>query len=146
MPLLDTPTLLQQSGHDCGATAFAILFRYHYPRKPLPDWGELADPVRGLGADALELFARKEFPSVVAGHLDLPLLRQLTQRTPVLCVITVGKGLDHWVAVRGVTAHRVHVQDPATGRASYRHDEWSNIWCDSTAGGVWYRYGIAGWK
>lgn len=146
MPLLDTADVRQRDAHDCGAAAFAVLFRYHFPRKPLPDWGELADPVRGLGPDALELFVRKEFPQVLVGHLDLPLLRHLSARTPVLCLVTVGPQSDHWVAVRGVTAHRVHVQDPDQGRASYPHAEWLDVWRDVTAGGVYERFAVTGWK
>lgn len=145
MPLLETPNVRQRADHDCGAAAFAILYRYHYPRKPLPDWGELADPVRGLGPDAIELFVRKEFPHTVIGHMDLPILRHLAARTPVLCIVTVGPGLDHWVAVRGVTAQRVHTQDPADGRNSYTHTDWLAMWRDSTAGGIYPRWAVTGW-
>lgn len=145
MPLLDTPGKLQRSDHDCGATAFEILFRYHYPRRPLPDWGELADPVRGLGPDAMELFVRKEFPNVCVGHLGLKELKFFTGFTPVLCVVTVGAGADHWVVCRGVTNHRVHVQCPSLGRLSHSHAEWLAVWKDATAGGAYSRFAVAGW-
>lgn len=146
MPLLDTPQILQRSDHDCGAAAFKTLFRYHYPRKPLPDWGELADPERGIQPDTLELFARKEFPDChFRAKLDLRALRFHTEQTPVMCLITITPTLDHWVCVRGVTPHRVHVQCPTSGRLSYSHEEWLLRWRDATSGGIYTRIAITGW-
>lgn len=146
MPLLDTPAIEQTSPHGCGAAAFATLFRFHYPKKPLPDWGELADPVRGVGPEALELFVRKEFNCVAAGHFDLARLRMFAGFTPVLCVVKLSTELDHWVAVRGVTPHYVHVQDPETGRRRYTHAEWLAAWTDATAGGIYERFALTGWR
>jgi ABC-type bacteriocin/lantibiotic exporter with double-glycine peptidase domain len=148
MPLLDTPGITQDKPHNCGAAAFHILFRYHFPKKPLPDWGELADPVRGLGPDALELFVRKEFRNISVGHLDLKHLRFLSTFTPVLCIVTVGPEADHWVCVRGVTGGYVHVQDPDPEhpRHRYTHAEWFRAWRDTTAGGAFQRYGLTGWR
>lgn len=148
MPLLDTPQIAQRVPHGCGAAAFEILFRFHYPRKPVPDWGELADPVRGLGPDALELFVRKEFPNVCVGHLDLEHLKFLAARTPVLCIVRVDAESDHWVAVRGVTRKSVWVQDPDPERPRhhYPHEEWMGVWRDATAGGTYERFAITGWR
>jgi hypothetical protein len=148
MPLLDTPELVQGDGdHRCGPVAFNILFRFHYPRKPYPSWGELADPVRGLGPDTMELMVRKEFPYVSVGRLDLHSLCLWASFTPVLCVVkTDDPTIDHWVAVRSVTAHRVHVQDPDpnTRRCSFTHAAWLDLWTDSPELG-YDRFGIAGW-
>ena len=136
----------QQHAHDCGAAAFAILFKYWFPRRPLPDWGELADPEVGLGPDALELFVRKEFPhSHLRARLDLPGLRFHAARTPVLCLVTVAPGQDHWVVARGVTAHRVHVQCPSDGRVGYTHADWLVMWTDAASGGIYRRLAITGW-
>lgn len=146
MPLLDTLQLEQSLPYNCGAAAFHILYRYHYPRKPLPEWGELADPVRGVGADAMELFVRHEFANVCVGHLDLKHLRFLASFTPVLCIITVAPDCDHWSCVRGVTRQYVWTQDPDTGRRRYTHDEWMRVWCDSTAGGAYPRFAVTGWR
>jgi hypothetical protein len=148
MPLLDTPECPQSLPHNCSAAAFATLFRFHFPRKPLPDWGELADPVRGMGPDTLELLVRKEFRNVCVGHLDLKHLRFLTTFTPVLCIVTVGPEEDHWVNVRGVTRGYVWVQDPnpESPRHKYTHAEWARAWVDSTAGGAYSRFGLAGWR
>lgn len=145
MPLLDTPDRRQTLPHNCGACAFEILFRFHYPRKPIPEWGELADPVRGVGPDTLELFVRKEFTYSFAGHGDLPVLRYFAGFTPVLCVVTVGPESDHWVCVRGVTRTHVHTQDPDEGRKKYTHDEWLAVWRDVTAGGVYEHFCLTGW-
>src|SRR5262245_18105753 len=93
--LLDTPQRLQDLPHNSGATAFEILYRFHYPKKPLPEWGELADPVRGIGPDTLELFVRKEFPHALVGSIDLPTLGYLTRFTPVIVILTVGPESDH---------------------------------------------------
>lgn len=148
MPLLDTPEITQKLPHDCGAAAFHTLFRFHFPRKPVPDWGELADPVRGLGPDALELFTRKEFRNVAVGHFDLSLLRTFVSFTPVLVIVTVGTAEDHWLCVRGVTPTRVYVQDPdpAHPRRHYTHQEFLAVWRDCTAGGVYERFALTGWK
>jgi len=146
MPLLETPDIRQRSDHDCGAAAFKTLFRYHYPRKPLPDWGELADPERGVGPDALELFTRKEFPDChLRARLDLRALRYHATHTPVICLITVAPDLDHWTVVRGVTAHRVHAQCPDAGRLSYTHADWLGRWRDATSGSIYTRLAITGW-
>lgn len=146
VPLLDTSDFRQTTPHSCGSGAFHILYRFHFPKKPLPDWGELADPVRGIGPDTLELFVRKEFRNVTVGHIDLPHLRFLAARTPVLCIITNGFESDHWFAVRGVTRERVYVQDPDSGRHSYTHAEWGRAWRDSTAGGIYERFALTGWR
>ena len=148
MPLLDTPECLQDKPHNCSAGAYRTLFRFHYTKKPLPDWDELADPVRGMGPDILELLVRKEFRNVCVGHLDLKYLRFLATFTPVLCIITVGPESDHWVCVRGVTRDYVHVQDPSPERPrhKYTHAEFLKVWVDSTAGGAYQRYGLTGWR
>jgi hypothetical protein len=145
MPLLDTPERLQDRPHGCGATAFEILFRFHFPRRPMPEWGELADPVRGIGPDTLELFVRKEFANSFIGQIDLRTLRHLTGFTPVLCILTVGPESDHWVCVRGVTGKHVYTQDPDCGRRKYTHAEWMTAWRDATAGGVYERFAVTGW-
>jgi ABC-type bacteriocin/lantibiotic exporter with double-glycine peptidase domain len=148
VPLLDTPEIVQNHPHSCGSGAFGILFRFHYPRKTMPDWGELADPVRGMGPDTLELLVRKEFSNVCVGHLDLKHLRLLSTFTPVLCIVTVGHESDHWVCTRAVTSKHVYVQDPdpANPRHRYTHKEFLKAWVDSTAGGIYQRFAIAGWR
>lgn len=145
VPLLDTPDIRQELPHNCGSGAFHILYRYHYPKKPLPDWGDLADPVRGIGPDTLELFVRKEFANVCCGHLDLPILQVLTRTTPVICIISCGPEIDHWVCVRGVSRGFVYTQDPGDGRNRYTISEWLKIWTDSTAGGAYPRFALTGW-
>ena len=38
MPLLDTPEFTQKGvPHGCAGSAYAILFRYHWRTKPLPE-------------------------------------------------------------------------------------------------------------
>lgn len=145
MPLLDTPDIRQDTPHGCGSGAFHILYRYHFPKKPLPDWGELADPVRGIGPDTLELFVRKEFRNVLSGHIDLATLRFHAARSPVLCLVTTAYELDHWVAVRGVTRDYVYVQDPFDGRGRYTHAEWDAAW-RAAVGGVYERFALTGWR
>jgi ABC-type bacteriocin/lantibiotic exporter with double-glycine peptidase domain len=146
VPLLDTPNIRQRSAHDCGAAAFAILYRFHFSAKPLPDWGELADPARGLSPDALELFVRKEFRNHTVGKIDLAHLQLLARFTPVLCCITTPGGDGHWTACRGVTRTRVHTQDPDAGRVSYTHAEWTAAWTDATTTTVFERFALAGWR
>lgn len=145
MPFLDTAELLQGKPHGCGETAFAILWKYHYARKPLPDWSEIADPVRGLGAGTLELFVKKSFGCYLAGHLDLDRLRVFAGFTPVVCIRRLSSELDHWTVVRGVGRKRVATQDPEGGRKEYAHDEWLADWTDAAEGGVYRRWAITGW-
>jgi len=146
MPLLDTPQIAQDGPHKCGKGAFNCLFRFHHRTRPFPDWGELADPVRGIGPETLELFVKKEFPSYCIGHIDLKHLRFLSAFTPVLCLITVDHELDHWVCVRGVTRDYVYTQDPAEGRLRYPHAEWAGVWKDAAAGGIYRRFALTGWR
>lgn len=145
VPLLDLQDVRQSTTHGCGAAAFDCLFRFHHGNRA-PRWThELPDPARGLGPDTMELLVRRHFDHVLVGHIDVPRLRLLAAFTPVLCVVTVGEELDHWVTVRGVTGGYVHYQDPDAGPVRKKLADWLEAWTDSTAGGAWAKFALTGW-
>src|SRR5262245_25174775 len=93
--LLDTPERLDLAGYKCGPVALAIHYRYWYPKRPLPTWGELVDPLLGFGVDCMLAAVRKEFPYFTYGEWELETLQWYARRTPVICLVNAGEA-DHW--------------------------------------------------
>lgn len=146
MPLLETVSRFQQSDHDCGPTAFEVLFRFWYATKPLPAWGDLADPHLGVGLDLLHLMCRKEFPKTATGDgWSLEDLAAFSRFTPVLTMVHSTDLYAHWVVVRGVQRGRVYYHCPTNGRESKPAAEWEAAWRDERRDG-YDRCCVTGWR
>ena len=105
-----------------------------------------ADPLHGTPPDQLEPAFRTAGYNVISGEMDVADLRfHTSQGRPVVALIQ-SEGTGHWVVVRHVTRHRVHVMDPAEGFRSLPVPEWESLWHDADRRGtVFRRHALAVW-
>jgi ABC-type bacteriocin/lantibiotic exporter with double-glycine peptidase domain len=140
--ILDLPTRLMESDHDCGRACARSVLAFH-GRRGVECFQ--VDPLDGIDPGALERAYRSLGLPVIAGNFDLDSLRHFTRAGwPVQVAIQSG-GDGHWVVVKGVSRNRVHVMDPEKdGRQFYTSGEFLDLWSDGTRHGASFvRWGLA---
>lgn len=142
--MLTLPDLRQQTGHDCGQTAAAVVYRLHGRRKADPPKGSELD---GTHPAEMERAFRDAGLCVQSGDMTPADLRHHTRAgRPVVCLVTEADGTGHWVVVAGVARGKVHFHCPAAGPRTEPTAAFAARWHDSDRVAVRYeRWGIACW-
>jgi hypothetical protein len=127
-------TLRQQYDFSCGSAALATLLTYHYGR-PVSE-AQVFEQMY-LGGDQARI--RKEGFSLLdmqrylaslgyrADGFRLPLQALFDARLPAI-VLIAERGYQHFVVVKGVSAERVLIGDPAGGTRAMPRERFESIW------------------
>lgn len=144
--MLDLPDIRVEDGFRCGPAAVATALSALNMKWSLANLTAYLATTPSDGSDprSIEGFLRRLGLYLVAGEMDLGLLRYFTSRgIPVLCVVQ-SEGEGHWITVAGIKRGWVHYQDPAYGPIRLKEEDFFKIWHDEDRLGTYYRYwGIA---
>lgn len=138
---IQLPDIRQSDGYDCGMAVRDAVLTHH--GRATDGLHFTATAYDGTSPDLIELSLREAGLPVLAGQMDIPLLRYLTGvGRPVICPVSDFGG--HWIAVVGVTAHRVLIHCPLRGAHSYKKADFNDRWHDTTRRAHTYdHWGIA---
>lgn len=127
-------TLRQQYDFSCGSAALATLLTHHYGR-PVSEQqvfeqmylrGDQAK-IRKEGFSLLDMQRYLASQGYRADGFELPLQKLLDARLPAI-VLVAEKGYQHFVVVKGGTAERILLGDPAGGTRSMPRERFESIW------------------
>lgn len=117
-----TPTIFQMEAVECGAAALAMVLAHHGVWVPLPELREACAVSRdGSRASNLVRAARSYGFDAKGFRCEPQHLRKVT--VPAIVFIN----MSHYAVLEGVTARRVHLNDPAAGRRVMTLDEFDTV-------------------
>lgn len=127
-------TLKQQYDYSCGSAALAALLTFHYQYQvseqtvfqKMYNRGD-QDKIRQVGFSLLDMKRFLEAIGYQADGIRGSLETLVDLGVPAIVLIN-DKGYRHFVVLKGVTADRVLIGDPATGTRSLRRDEFEPMW------------------
>jgi len=124
----------QQRDFSCGAAALATLLRYHYAQ-PVSEADVFAgmwatgdhDRIRQVGFSLLEMKRYLAARGMTANGYAVDLDKIAKAGVPGIVLLTIS-GYKHFVVVKGVSADRVLVGDPALGVRAVSRDRFMREW------------------
>ncbi|CAN5196017.1 hypothetical protein BH10PSE13_BH10PSE13_04340 [soil metagenome] len=124
----------QQRDFSCGAAALATLLRYHYAQ-PVSEADVFAgmwatgdhDRIRQVGFSLLEMKRYLAARGLTANGYAVDLDKIAKAGVPGIALLTIS-GYKHFVVVKGVSADRVLVGDPALGLRAVSRDRFLHEW------------------
>ena len=129
-----TGVVEQKYDFSCGSAALATLLTYHYddPTDEKPVFKSMLEhgdreKIRTRGFSLLDMkkfLARNDYK---ANGFKVPLGKLAEVGIPAVALINA-EGYSHFVVVKGLSAERVLVGDPATGMKVYPRAEFEEIW------------------
>jgi predicted double-glycine peptidase len=129
-----TGTIHQRFDFSCGSAALATLLTFHYAHAVSEDdvFAEMfaradQDKVRREGFSLLDMKQYLDAHGMRAGGYRVPLARLAAAHIPAIVLINE-KGYNHFVVIKGITADRVLLGDPAKGARAVSRNEFQRIW------------------
>lgn len=124
----------QQRDFSCGAAALATLLRYHYAQRVseadvfVGMWATGDhDRIRQVGFSLLEMKRYLAAQGLAANGYAVDLDKIAKAGVPGIALLTIA-GYKHFVVVKGVSADRVLVGDPALGLRAVSRDRFQREW------------------
>jgi predicted double-glycine peptidase len=127
-------TLRQRYDFSCGSAAVATMLTHHY-RYPVSEQQVfeqmfLHGDQRKIRKEGFSLLDMQRFLTTLGFKADgfqLPLQKLLDAKLPAIVLISV-KGYHHFVVIKGGTADRILIGDPATGTHALTRTRFEAIW------------------
>ena len=124
----------QRYDFSCGAAAVATVMTYHYER-PIEEAEVFSamfeagdqEKIRQVGFSLLDMRNYLETQGYRANGYEVPLDKLIEAQIPGIALINT-RGYMHFVVVKGVTADRVLVADPAMGNRVYPREDFEAMW------------------
>lgn len=124
----------QQYDYSCGSAALATLLRYHYDRpvseaevfRAMYARGDQAK-IRKVGFSLLDMKHYLEEAGLKSDGYRLTIAELLRADRPTIAVMKIGP-YRHFVVIKGVTADRILIGDPALGLKTYSIKEFAAQW------------------
>lgn len=127
-------TLHQQYDFSCGSAAVATLLSYHYGYPVSEQFVFEQMYARGdqekIRKEGFSLLDIKRFLELNGFHADgfqLPLQKLAESGFPAIVLLSE-KGYKHFVVVKGLTATRVLIGDPAAGTRALARENFDDMW------------------
>lgn len=124
----------QAHDYSCGSAAVATLLTYSYGR-PTSESDVFTrmyalgdqDRIRKVGFSMLDMKRFLEARGLAADGYRLSLDELAALRQPTIALITIGR-YRHFIVVKGMTADRVLIGDPALGLRSVAREDFAKLW------------------
>lgn len=127
-------TLLQQYDFSCGSAALATLLTHHYgmPVSESTVFEQMfrqgdAQKIRREGFSLLDMKRFLQTRGFEADGFEQPLDNLLQARVPAIVLVNEN-GYRHFVVVKGLTAGRVLIGDPANGTRAMARERFESLW------------------
>jgi predicted double-glycine peptidase len=127
--------IVQRWDNSCGAAALATILTYdkNFPvseEQVARGMLRQTDPLRVRHRGGFSLLDMKRYAAQIGfesdGYSDMT-LENLASQFPMIVPIRV-RGYDHFVVVRAVTDHDVHVADPGFGNYRMQRSSFAKAW------------------
>ncbi len=140
------PDIRAKTAHDCGTTAWRVVFAYHHGRNGRVI--DLSNPVQGTDPSTLEAIIRRDANwSVHSGETFLNDLQHFaaTLRPPICLMTLPGDSDSHYVVCAGVYRGRVFFHCPSDGTQSLPAGEFEAAWHGVGKYSQFNRWSLAAW-